>query len=163
MVPGLTSPKGQAPRERHGAASAPPYLHRCCRRRSRTTRGTRTRARVHAGLTHVTDALQSQRPRPWHRAPPGAARARGTGAPAGPGQPARRRRAAPAGATDHSGGHGHVQALPFCSEGTTPQRGRRRSLRVHPDPEPETRPPTPWGSLAWAPPPPTPTFLRGPS
>lgn len=97
---------------------------------------------VHAGLAHVTDAHPAvaaaaavAQSAPWGL--PGRA------APAlrlGPGQPARGgARAAPAGATDHSGGHGHVQALPLLLRAPPPQRGPPpRPPRIHPDPEPET-------------------------
>lgn len=86
---------------------------------------------VHAGLAHVTDAHPAiaaaaavAQSAPWGL--PGRA------APAlrlGPGQPARGgARAAPAGATDHSGGHDHVQALLLLLRAPAPNPPRRRGL-----------------------------------
>lgn len=105
------SPRGHA-----AGPAPPPYLRRCCRRRSRTpTRGTRTGARS------TRPARSRDRCRPRSRTgrgrgterPLGAARAPGTGAPTRPGTACTRRPARFCRGDKPQQGHGQAQTLPL--------------------------------------------------
>lgn len=125
---GCTGTPGRLPAQRPGDAGRrrhAPYLHRCCRRRSRTpTRGT------HTGARSTCQARSRDRCRPRSRTGPGrgtkrplgAARAPGTGAPTPPGPACTPPPARFCMGRETTARPRQAQTLSLCSEPTLPPR-----------------------------------------